>query len=328
MTGLMPSLLYVVTIRIILKSLCSPYTCSCPSSQSLINSSPQPNIHSSGYLLFLSKPLISTFNTTKHNCLNGVLNSSPQPNIHSSGYLPFLSKPLMSTFNTTKHSCLNGVLNSSPQPNIHSSGYLLFLSKPLMSTFNTTKHSCLTRVLNSSPQPNIHSSGYLLFLSKPLMSTFNPTKHDCLTTRVLNPVTHVIFSLKMICVCLFFFVISLIADGHHRYHPTCGHKGSSHLSPVHALQFFLSRCKFSTLTTRQPMVEFYLLTFPRFPLRKKEHKSYFGKNRTHDLRTSRCAGYLLDHSGDEGCPCITENPREYNQKPLGSVRITPRPPLN
>ena len=47
------------------------------------------------------------------------------------------------------------------------------------------------------------------------------------------------------------------------------------------------------------MVEFYLLTFPRFPLRKKEHKSYFGKNRTHDFRTSRCAGHLLDHSGDE-----------------------------
>ena len=48
------------------------------------------------------------------------------------------------------------------------------------------------------------------------------------------------------------------------------------------------------------MVEFYsLLTFPRFPLRKKVHKSYFGKNRTHDFRNSRCAGYLLDHSGDE-----------------------------
>ena len=62
---------------------------------------------------------------------------------------------------------------------------------------------------------------------------------------------------------------------------------------------FLSRCKFSTLTTRRPMVEFYLLTFPRFPLRKKEHKPYFDKNRTHDFRTSRCAGYLLDHSGDE-----------------------------
>ena len=36
------------------------------------------------------------------------------------------------------------------------------------------------------------------------------------------------------------------------------------------------------------MVKFYLLTFPRFPLRMKEHKSYFGKNRTHDFRTSRC----------------------------------------
>ena len=116
---------------------------------------------------------------------------------------------------------------------------------------------------------------------------------------------------------LFFSLISLIADGPHHYHPACGHKGSCHLSPVYALQFFiamqvqhsynsstrftpynfLSRCKFSTLTTRQPMVEFYLLTFPRFPLRKKEHKSYFGMNRTHDFRTSRCAGYLLDHSG-------------------------------
>ena len=64
--------------------------------------------------------------------------------------------------------------------------------------------------------------------------------------------------------------------------------------PGSCLTLFLSRCKFSTLITRQPMVE--LLTFPRFPLRKKEHKSYFGKNRTHDFRTSRCAGYLLDHT--------------------------------
>ena len=69
--------------------------------------------------------------------------------------------------------------------------------------------------------------------------------------------------------------------------------------PGSRLTFFLSRCKSSTLTTRQPMVEFYLLTFPRFPLRKKEHKSYLGKNRTHDFRTSRCAAYLLDHSGHD-----------------------------
>ena len=83
------------------------------------------------------------------------------------------------------------------------------------------------------------------------------------------------------------------------------------ISPRFTPYNFWSRCKFSTLTTRQPMVEFYLLTFPRFPLRKKEHKSYFGKNRTHDFRTSRCAGYLLDHSvsllsvfpAKSGCSC-------------------------
>ena len=67
------------------------------------------------------------------------------------------------------------------------------------------------------------------------------------------------------------------------------------ISPRFTPYTFLSRCMFSALTTRRPMVEIYLLTFPRFPLRKKEHKSYFGKNRTTDSRTSRCAGYLLDH---------------------------------
>ena len=76
------------------------------------------------------------------------------------------------------------------------------------------------------------------------------------------------------------------------------------ISPRFTPYNFLSRCKFSTLTTCQLMVEFYLLTFPRFPLRKKDHsKSYFGKNRTHDFRTTTsrwCAGYPLDHPDDEG----------------------------
>ena len=36
----------------------------------------------------------------------------------------------------------------------------------------------------------------------------------------------------------FFFLSLIIADGPHHYNPACGHKGSSHLSPVHALQFF------------------------------------------------------------------------------------------
>ena len=78
------------------------------------------------------------------------------------------------------------------------------------------------------------------------------------------------------------------------------------------------------------MVEFYLLAFPRFPLRKKEHKSYFGKNRTHDFRTSRCAGYLLvDHSGDEGCymvlkgfPNVNTQGQQYNFGEKPTVRYT------
>ena len=74
------------------------------------------------------------------------------------------------------------------------------------------------------------------------------------------------------------------------------------ISPPFTPYDFSSRCKFSTLTTRHSKVEFYILTFPRFPLRKKEHNSYFGKNRTHDFCTSRCADYLLDHSGDHLSP--------------------------
>ena len=62
------------------------------------------------------------------------------------------------------------------------------------------------------------------------------------------------------------------------------------ISPRFLPYDFLSRCKFSTLTTRQLMVEFYLPTFSRFPLRTPEYK-YFDKNRTQDLHTinSRCA---------------------------------------
>ena len=40
------------------------------------------------------------------------------------------------------------------------------------------------------------------------------------------------------------------------------------ISPRFTPYDFFSRCKFSTLTTRQPLVEFYLLTFPRSPLQK------------------------------------------------------------
>ena len=60
------------------------------------------------------------------------------------------------------------------------------------------------------------------------------------------------------------------------------------ISPRFTPYDFLSRCKVGILTTRQPTVELSLLTFSRFTLRKKEHKSCFDKNRTHDFRnTSR-----------------------------------------
>ena len=59
------------------------------------------------------------------------------------------------------------------------------------------------------------------------------------------------------------------------------------ISPRFTPYDLLSRCKFSILTTRQPTVEFYLLTFPRFPLRKKEHKSYLVRI---ELTTSALAG--------------------------------------
>ena len=68
------------------------------------------------------------------------------------------------------------------------------------------------------------------------------------------------------------------------------------------------------------MVKVYLLTFPHFLLRKKEHKSYFGKNRTHDLRTSRCAGcLLLDHSGDE----LNEEPIKCHEEVVSLQPMIP-----
>ena len=106
----------------------------------------------------------------------------------------------------------------------------------------------------------------------------------------------------IIIIIIIIILISLVADGPHLIITILPVVTKDlPISPRFTPYNFLSRCKFSTLTTRESMVEFYLLTFPRFPLRKKEHKSYFGKNRTHDFRTSRCAGYLLDHSGDDTC---------------------------
>ena len=49
-----------------------------------------------------------------------------------------------------------------------------------------------------------------------------------------------------------------------------------------------------------------------------------GKNRTHDFRTSRCAGYLLDHSGD-GFRLLFQKRGEYNiNKTFSHLRELPR----
>ena len=73
--------------------------------------------------------------------------------------------------------------------------------------------------------------------------------------------------------------------------------------PGPRLNVILSRYNCSTLTTRQPMVKFYLLMFSRFPLWKKRIKIMLCQESNsrfpHELLGIR--GYLLfiDHSGDE-----------------------------
>ena len=77
------------------------------------------------------------------------------------------------------------------------------------------------------------------------------------------------------------------------------------LSPLFTPYDFLSRWKFSGLTTRQPMVEFYLLAFPRFPLRKKNANPTLVRiELATSALSSRCTGYLLDYSGDYICQTI------------------------
>ena len=64
------------------------------------------------------------------------------------------------------------------------------------------------------------------------------------------------------------------------------------ISPRFTPYDFLSRCKFGTLITRQPMVEFYLLTFPRSPLRKKQTNSTVVRT---ELTTSALAGVQVTY---------------------------------
>ena len=99
---------------------------------------------------------------------------------------------------------------------------------------------------------------------------------------------------------LFFSFISLIADGPH-YHPACGHKGSSHLSPVHALQ---SECYNRAATSvndewLSPHEIFYR-SRPRLPLLPFLQPAYHRvpRQRKTDPRARMC--YFLNFGYNHG----------------------------
>ena len=70
-------------------------------------------------------------------------------------------------------------------------------------------------------------------------------------------------------------------------------------TPVHALQFFYRDASSALLQLVNQWLNFTHSRSHAFRYeRKNTNTTLFGKNRTHDFRTSRCADYLLDHSGD------------------------------
>ena len=104
---------------------------------------------------------------------------------------------------------------------------------------------------------------------------------------------------RTVCFCLFVSHLQPIGlnvlgyQSHllQRCYPACGGEGSSHFSSILPYEFS-SRCKFSALPRRQLMVEFCLLTFSCFPLRKKKQKNS-------RLRSSQSGRLPLLHSGDK-----------------------------
>ena len=76
-------------------------------------------------------------------------------------------------------------------------------------------------------------------------------------------------------------------------------KDNSHLSPVHALRFIIAmqvQHSYNSSANGRILLT-HVLTFSATDARIK---ILLDKSRTHDFRTSRCASYLLDHSGNEG----------------------------
>ena len=90
----------------------------------------------------------------------------------------------------------------------------------------------------------------------------------------------------------FFFFIPLIADGPHHYHPTCGHEGSSHLSPVHALQFFYRDASSALLQLVNQWLNF---TYSRSHAFRYERKNTSPTLVRIELTTSVLADVQLTH---------------------------------
>ena len=91
-------------------------------------------------------------------------------------------------------------------------------------------------------------------------------------------------------------------------YPACGHKGSSHLSQVHALQIFYRDA--SSAFFLQLVNQWLNLTYSRSQAFRYERKNTNPTLVRIELMTSAllagrwCADYLLDHSGDE--PLLVE----------------------
>ena len=91
---------------------------------------------------------------------------------------------------------------------------------------------------------------------------------------------------------LFFSLISLIADGPHNYHPACGHKGYSHLSPVYALQFFYRDASSALLQLVNQWLNFTYLRSHAFRYERKNTISYLVRI---ELTTSALAGVQVTY---------------------------------
>ena len=95
------------------------------------------------------------------------------------------------------------------------------------------KHKHLLALSTEDAEPRLVATSYAVraYGSIETQNTSSHSRTGGLTSQPLR--------MQLVRTFFFFFsFISLIADGPHHYHPACGHKGSSHLSPVHALHFF------------------------------------------------------------------------------------------